>query len=92
MNSGNIGGNLYLNFFMSSFAELIGFAGCLAALHKMGRKPVFAISVLISGAACLLTIFPVLYASTGMYNGNSLDIFFELNYKCMTKIVSLTTS
>ncbi|XP_071133797.1 organic cation transporter protein-like [Mytilus edulis] len=64
MNSGNIGGNLYLNFFMSSFAELIGFAGCLAALHKMGRKPVFAISVLISGAACLLTIFPVLYAST----------------------------
>ncbi|XP_063404468.1 organic cation transporter protein-like [Mytilus trossulus] len=64
MNSGNIGGNLYLNFFMSSFAELIGFAGCLAALHKMGRRPVFAISVLISGAACLLTIFPVLYAST----------------------------
>ncbi|XP_076077761.1 organic cation transporter protein-like [Mytilus galloprovincialis] len=64
MNSGNIGGNLYLNFFMSSFAELIGFAGCLAALHKIGRRPAFAISVLISGAACLLTIFPVLYAST----------------------------
>lgn len=63
MNSGNIGGNLYLNFFMSSFAELIGFAGCLAALHKIGRRPVFAISVLMSGAACLLTIFPVLYAS-----------------------------
>lgn len=63
MNSGNIGGSLYLNFFMSSFAEFLGFALCLGALHKTGRRSVFAVSILISGVACIITIFPVLYAN-----------------------------
>ena len=72
MNSGNIGGSLYLNFFMSSFAEFLGFALCLVALHKTGRRSVFAVSILISGVTCIITIFPVLYASGGK-NRNNFD-------------------
>lgn len=72
MNSGNIGGSLYLNFFMSSFAEFLGFALCLGALHKTGRRSVFAVSILISGVACIITIFPVLYANAGK-NRNNVD-------------------
>ena len=72
MNSGNIGGSIYLNFFMSSVAEFLGFTLCLGALHKAGRRTVFTVSILISGVACLITIFPVLYASEGK-NRNNFD-------------------
>ncbi|CAG2242233.1 OCTN [Mytilus edulis] len=61
MNAGNLAGSIYLNFFMQSFAEVIGFAGCIAFLHKFGRKPVFIVSIEISGIACLATFIPVVY-------------------------------
>ena len=68
MNAGNLAGSIYLNFFMQSFAEVIGFAGCIAFLHKVGRKPVFILSIEISGIACLATFIPVVYLGPGMYN------------------------
>ncbi|XP_063405074.1 organic cation transporter protein-like isoform X1 [Mytilus trossulus] len=61
MNAGNLAGSIYVNFFMQSFAEVIGFAGCIAFLHKVGRKPVFIVSIEISGIACLATFIPVVY-------------------------------
>lgn len=90
MNSSNIGGNLFLNYFMSSLAELIGFAGCLTALQRVGRRYVFTVSVLFSGAACIVTIFPVLYAS----NGTFLPFVFSfeiLYFYCQRKSRKKTT-
>ncbi|KAL5009580.1 hypothetical protein ScPMuIL_011885 [Solemya velum] len=59
---GNLGGNIYLNFFMSSIAEYIGFASCLLFLNRFGRKACHCGSMMLGGLACLATIFPVLYA------------------------------
>jgi hypothetical protein len=65
MNSGNLGGSIYLNSFMQGLAEVIGFAGCIALLHKIGRKPVFIASIGLSGIACLATFIPVICLGLG---------------------------
>ena len=67
MNSGNLGGNIYVNFFLQSLAEVIGFAGCIAMLHKMGRKPVYIASIELSGVACLASFIPVICLGPGIF-------------------------
>lgn len=64
LNVGNLGGDIYMNFFLSSLAEVVGYSTPLLALKCLGRKPVYVGSLLLGGAACILTIFPVLYGDT----------------------------
>ena len=63
LNVGNLGGDIYINFFLSSLAEVVGYSAPLVALRCLGRKPVYVTSLLLGGAACILTIFPVLYGN-----------------------------
>ena len=37
LNVGNIGGNIYLNNFLSTLAELLGYCVALAGLDRLGR-------------------------------------------------------
>nr|XP_022288014.1 organic cation transporter protein-like isoform X1 [Crassostrea virginica] len=64
LNVGNLGGDIYINFFLSSLAEVVGYSAPLVALRCLGRKPVYVTSLLLGGAACILTIFPVLYGNS----------------------------
>ncbi|XP_062619367.1 organic cation transporter protein-like [Saccostrea cucullata] len=61
LNVTNLGGNVYFNFFMTSVAEILGFLLCMPLLNRVGRKPVFVLSLLSGGVALVLTIFPILY-------------------------------
>lgn len=63
LNVGNLGGNIYINYFLSSVAETIGFASCLLFLNRWGRKPMHVGSMFLGGLACLGTIFPVIYGT-----------------------------
>ncbi|XP_078309925.1 organic cation transporter protein-like isoform X2 [Crassostrea virginica] len=63
LNVGSLGGDIYINFFLSSLAEVVGYSAPLVALRCLGRKPVYVTSLLLGGAACILTIFPVLYGN-----------------------------
>lgn len=67
LNVGNLGGDIYMNFFLSSLAEVVGYSTPLLALKCLGRKPVYVGSLLLGGAACILTIFPVLYGDTSVH-------------------------
>lgn len=67
LNVGNLGGDIYLNFLLQSLAEVVGYGIPLIALKSLGRKPVYVGSLLIGGAACILTIFPVLYGDASKY-------------------------
>jgi hypothetical protein len=66
LNIGILGGNIYVNFTISTVMELIGITFPLFALNKFGRKKMHVTSLLIGGTACLSTIFTSLYASEGM--------------------------
>ncbi|XP_061171144.1 organic cation transporter protein-like [Saccostrea echinata] len=61
LNVSNLGGDVYLNFFMTSVAEILGFLLCIPLLNRVGRKPVYVLSLLSGGFALVLTIFPILY-------------------------------
>ncbi|XP_069101860.1 organic cation transporter protein-like [Argopecten irradians] len=63
INVGNISGNIFLNFFFISLAELVGFLSLLFVLDRFGRRPVYIVSVVSAGVFCICTVFPVIYGS-----------------------------
>ncbi|XP_048766836.2 organic cation transporter protein-like [Ostrea edulis] len=63
LNVSNLSGDVYLNFFLTSLAEILGFVICIPLLNRVGRKPVYISSLLFGGMALVLTTFPILYGS-----------------------------
>ncbi|XP_041350693.1 organic cation transporter protein-like [Gigantopelta aegis] len=62
----NLSGDIYLNFTIGNLAELLGYVIAFGLLHKIGRKSFHASSMIIGGAACIVTIFPVLYCDQSL--------------------------
>ena len=67
LNVGNIGGNIYLNSFLSSIAELLGYVLALAGLDRLGRKVMHCGSMILGGLACVASMFPVMFAGDCEY-------------------------
>ncbi|XP_065926987.1 uncharacterized protein [Magallana gigas] len=65
-NVSNLGDDVFLNFYLTSIAQIVGFLLCIPLLNGVGRKPVYVGSLFMGGVALLLTIFPVKYGSSGM--------------------------
>ena len=65
MNSGNLAGDFYVNFFLMALAEIPGVLIGLAVLDKFGRRLSNSVSMLVGGLACICTIFTVVYGGKG---------------------------
>lgn len=63
LNSGNLSGDIYLNFFLMAVVELASYLFCLATLDLAGRKFLQCFSMVLGGVACTATLFPVLYGN-----------------------------
>ncbi|XP_076466443.1 organic cation transporter protein-like [Babylonia areolata] len=63
LNSGNLGGSVYINFQLMAVVEVIAYLGCVMLLNRLGRKVVHIACMMLGGGACLSTILAVLYAS-----------------------------
>lgn len=61
MKVGNLGGDVYVNYLISTSAEVIALFVCLYVVERLGRKKIFSASMLICGIGCLCTIFSSLY-------------------------------
>lgn len=61
LNSGNLGGNLYLNFTLVAVVEFPAYTVCLLLLDRLGRKWLHCISMLVGGVACVSTVFTTIY-------------------------------
>lgn len=57
MRLGIVGGNLYLDFFISGAVELPAAFLILVTIDRIGRRLPFAISNIVAGIACLITAF-----------------------------------
>ncbi|BFZ09185.1 hypothetical protein BsWGS_12224 [Bradybaena similaris] len=66
LNVGNLSGDIYLNFFLSSLVELASYFFCLLVLDYTGRKPLQCFSMLLGGVACICTLFPVIFGHSGL--------------------------
>ncbi|KAH3819708.1 organic cation transporter protein-like [Dreissena polymorpha] len=67
LNVGNLSGDIYLNFAINSLCELGAYVMCLLLLNRVGRKWLHCGSMILGGAACLSTIFTVLYANENQH-------------------------
>lgn len=63
LNTGNLSGDFYLNFFLSGLVEFPAYTLCLVFMDKVGRKKLHVICFVGGGLACICTIFTMLYAS-----------------------------
>lgn len=57
MRLGIVGGNLYIDFFISGVVELPGALLILLTIERFGRRLPFAASNIMAGVACLVTAF-----------------------------------
>nr|XP_006978087.1 solute carrier family 22 member 3 [Peromyscus maniculatus bairdii] len=57
MRLGIVGGNLYIDFFISGLVELPGALLILLTIERLGRRLPFAASNIVAGVACLVTAF-----------------------------------
>ncbi|OWF45912.1 organic cation transporter protein-like [Mizuhopecten yessoensis] len=60
LNAGNLGGNFYLNMFLSGLVEIPANTMVLLLVDRVGRKKVYCLSMILGGLACASTTFPIL--------------------------------
>ncbi|XP_063405037.1 organic cation transporter protein-like [Mytilus trossulus] len=66
LNTGNLSGDFYLNFFLSGLVEFPAYTLCLVLLDRVGRKKLHVCCFVGGGLACICTIFTMLYADESL--------------------------
>ena len=67
MNVGDLGGNVYINYALSTTVETAAVILCFFADY-FPRKKLYCASMIIGGVACLCTIFTSLFAAKCKFN------------------------
>ena len=67
LNSGDLGGDRFLNFFLQTVMDIPGRLLVLVLVDRVGRKPIQVGSMVIGGVACLSTIFSIIYGGKGNF-------------------------
>lgn len=65
LNTGNLGGDFYMNFFISGLVEFPAYTLAILFLDRIGRKVCHMLSMVIGGGCCLVTIFTIIYGGDG---------------------------
>ncbi|XP_013381564.1 organic cation transporter protein-like [Lingula anatina] len=60
LHTGNMAGNIYLNFLLYSLVDFPGYALCFT-IDRFGRKKIYTLCLVTGGLACLSTLFVHLY-------------------------------
>ena len=68
MNTGKIGGNIYVNFLVAAIVEALGYISCYLTLDRFGRKAMNIIFLLLCGVALFCSMFVKLFAGKGTYS------------------------
>ncbi|VDI68123.1 Hypothetical predicted protein [Mytilus galloprovincialis] len=66
MNTGDLGGNVYANYAVSTTAETVAVLLCFYA-DKLPRKKIYCTAMILGSTACLSTIFTSMYASGALH-------------------------
>ena len=65
LNTGNLGGDFYLNFTLSGLVEFPAYTLCLLLLDRIGRKFLHFIVMVLGGLACISTVFTTIFGGEG---------------------------
>ncbi|XP_033740113.1 organic cation transporter protein-like [Pecten maximus] len=61
LNTGNLGGNFHLNMFLSALVEFPAITVIIILVDRIGRKPLYCLSMISAGCACASIIIPTMY-------------------------------
>lgn len=61
LNTGNLGGDFYLNFLLQGLSEFPAYVICLLFFDRLGRKKLHLFFMLMGGASCIATLFTRIY-------------------------------
>ncbi|NWS70463.1 S22A3 protein, partial [Crotophaga sulcirostris] len=95
MRLGIVGGNLYLDFFISGAVELPAAILILVTIDRIGRRLPFGISNIVAGIACLVTAFlpediPWLKTTVATLGRLGITMAFEIVYLVNTELYPTT--
>ncbi|KAF5914867.1 hypothetical protein HPG69_010933 [Diceros bicornis minor] len=95
MRLGILGGNLYIDFFISGVVELPGALLILLTIERLGRRLPFAASNIVAGVACLVTAFlpegiPWLRTTVATLGRLGITIAFEIVYLVNSELYPTT--
>ena len=65
LNVGNLGGNIYINFFYTALTEVCAYTLCIPGLYLTGRKKFHCMCMIVGGVGLLAVIFPTIWKGTG---------------------------
>ncbi|XP_013421303.1 organic cation transporter protein [Lingula anatina] len=80
LNSGNLGGSIFLNFLVAALVEFPAYTACFT-IDKLGRKAVYCGSMLLGGVACLCSIFVAVYADPDAPSTNWINVCLSMTGK-----------
>lgn len=63
MNTGDLGGNVYINYAVSTIVETFAVVLCYYLTERFPRKSIYCPAMIVGGVACLCTIFTSLYGN-----------------------------
>ncbi|XP_060072921.1 organic cation transporter protein-like isoform X4 [Ylistrum balloti] len=66
LNTGNLGGDFYVNFLLSGLVEFPAYTLCLLLLDRVGRRLLHASCMIVGGVACIITLFPMIFADQSL--------------------------
>ncbi|KAK2531440.1 Slc22a3 [Columba guinea] len=95
MRLGIVGGNLYLDFFISGAVELPAALLILLTIDRIGRRLPFGISNIVAGIACLITAFlpedmPWLKTTVATLGRLGITMSFEIVYLVNSELYPTT--
>ncbi|NWH81800.1 S22A3 protein, partial [Piaya cayana] len=95
MRLGIVGGNLYLDFFISGAVELPAALLILVTIERIGRRLPFGISSIVAGIACFITAFlpediPWLKMTVATLGRLAITMAFEIVYLVNTELYPTT--
>ena len=73
MNVAKFGGNIFVNFAISSLTEIVGITVCVMIGDRLGRTCLSCSTMILAGIICICTILTSLYADDCKYTVDSID-------------------
>lgn len=90
LNTGNLAGDFYLNYFLAAVMDFPAYTLCLMLMDRWGRKKCHCSAMLLGGIACLSTILTTTFGGKGIHScldTSNLTLSVFGNIWCATKNV-----
>nr|KAG5691467.1 hypothetical protein BaRGS_017310 [Batillaria attramentaria] len=61
LNITNLSGDIFINFTLNVILEIVSYGIPYFLVDRIGRRPVYCASMILAGAACVISVFPVIF-------------------------------